>query len=283
MCPLSAKVGDTIRLATFNLDNYLISDRYLDGVWRPAYPKPESEKDGIRRTIVELKPDILFVQEIGSFQYLEELRADLALHGLHFTYAVHLEGPDQVRHIAVLSMLPPVDVVKHAHLSFKYLDRSEKVKRGMLEVSFELPDGVIFKAFGVHLKSRYTEDKADPKSHLRRTREAEVCRNKLIERTLDLGVEHYMAVGDFNEHPKGAALRRFSKRGSLNFGIHLPIADGRGHQWTYFYEKYTTYSQVDGFVLSEKLLKRVRGQSGTIADNLSGSDHRLVYLDLETE
>ncbi|MEM7790965.1 MAG: hypothetical protein AAF546_06170, partial [Verrucomicrobiota bacterium] len=168
-----------LRIATFNLDNYLVMDRYVDGVWRPNYPKPEKEKAELRKVVLDVRPDILFLQEMGELAFLEEFRSDLSLFGLHYPYLIHMEGPDPTRHLSVLSMLPPSDVIKHRDLDFKYFDQRELVKRGMLEVTFELPDGEFFKAFGLHLKSRYTGNKEDPESQLRRTREAEACRNRV--------------------------------------------------------------------------------------------------------
>ena len=48
---LSILSGEELRIAAYNLDNYLVADRYVDGGWRPFYPKPESEKAVIRQII----------------------------------------------------------------------------------------------------------------------------------------------------------------------------------------------------------------------------------------
>ena len=37
--------GMTIRVASYNVHNYLSMDRIVEGRWRPDYPKPEKEKD----------------------------------------------------------------------------------------------------------------------------------------------------------------------------------------------------------------------------------------------
>ena len=274
-----------LRVATYNLDNYLSKDRVVSGRWRPDYPKPESEKAMIRRIIMEVQPDVLALQEIGSPGHLEELHADLARDGLDYTYAVHLSGPDEVRHIALLSKIPSVEVVKHTDLDFKYYDERERVKRGMLEVSFKDEDEgeALFKLFVVHLKSKYTSNKEDPNSELRRTREAEACRDRIIERTFDLGMNRFLVTGDFNDHPSSAPLRRFYRRGDLHLGSLVPAVDGHGLVWTYFYEKHAQYSLVDGFVASPEMLPLIKNGRGHIAgglESLIGSDHRMVYLDL---
>jgi len=258
-------------------------DRHIGAVWRPSYPKPEADKTIIRQVIKQASPDILAVQEIGALPFLEELRADLALEGVHYPYAIHLAGADQVRHVAVLSKFPPMAVVKHNDLDFKYQNGRELVKRGMLELSFERSDSSVFKLFVVHLKSRWTDVKSDPESQQRRSREAEACRNRIIERSYDLGVTDFMVVGDFNDHPSSATLRRFYRKGDFDIGALVPASDSRGEQWTYFYHKQVVYSLVDGFVVSRSLAQQVVAGDGHIVDIpgvLLGSDHRMVYLDL---
>lgn len=258
-------------------------DRYVGARWRPSYPKPESEKQVIRQAIKAVDPDVLILQEMGSVDFLEELRADLSQEGLHYSYAVHMDGPDPDRHLAVLSKLSPSEVVKHKDLDFKYFEGREKVKRGMLEMRFALGDGDFFQLFAVHLKSRYAENKMDAESSMRRAREAEACRNRLIERTHEQGLLNYLVVGDFNEHPASAPLRRFYRRGALELGTRVPASDSRGEVWTYFYEKESRYETVDGFVASPDMLRRIKAGRGHIVDIpgvMNGSDHRMVYLDI---
>jgi hypothetical protein len=275
--------AESIRIATYNLNNYLVGNRYVDAIWRPSYPKPEANKIVIREVIKQSLPDVLAVQEVGRLPFLLELKADLAQEGLHYPYVIHMQGSDTVRHLAVLSMLPPCEVIKHQDLQFKYQGRGEFVKRGMLEVSFERPNGRLFKLFVVHLKSAWSDLKEDPNSQKRRTKEAEACRDRIIERTYDLGVRDFLIAGDFNDHPQSAPLRRFYRRGGLNIGRLVPAYDSRGEQWTYFYQKHLVYSLVDGFIVSESLTPQIVAGAGCIVDTpnvLVGSDHRMVFLDL---
>lgn len=99
--------AQTIRVASYNLYNYLVMDRSVDGKWRKDYPKPEAEKSALRRAILDLKPDILAIQEIGSPAFLREIRADLRAEGLDYPHTAHLQGPDPDRSVAFLSRLPP--------------------------------------------------------------------------------------------------------------------------------------------------------------------------------
>lgn len=276
-------VAEELRIATYNLNNYLITDRYVDGRWRPSYPKPEREKAIIRQIIKDVSPDVLVLQEMGSIDFLHELRADMAREGIHYDYFEHMEGADQNRYLAVLSKRAPKGVHKHKDLNFKYFEGREVVKRGMLEMTFEFTCGTKFQLFAVHLKSRYTDKKEDLQSNLRRVREAEACRNRIIERTHDLGADKYLVVGDFNDHPSSATMRRFYRRGNLEIGALVPAADSRGELWTYFYEKESRYESVDGFVASSAFMPMIKSRCAKIVDSLgalTGSDHRMVYLNL---
>ncbi|MFW6218345.1 MAG: endonuclease/exonuclease/phosphatase family protein [Verrucomicrobiota bacterium] len=277
------EAAGSIRIATYNVQNYLITDRWFDGAWRPEYPKPESEKARVREAILEVRPDVLLLQEMGPPPFLEELRADLAEAGLDYAHAVHFRAVDEERHLAVLSMLPFAEVVKHRDLDFKYLDRRALVKRGFLELRLEDPAGADFQLFTLHLKSRWTDDAADPESALRRTREAEACRNRLVERTFESGRDRFLVAGDFNDHPVSAPLRRFYERGELEIARRLPAVDGKGESWTYFYRKQLSYTTVDAFVVSDALRPAVREGRASVhggADVLEGSDHRMVFVDL---
>lgn len=274
---------EQVRVATYNLNNYLVTDRHVGARWRPAYPKPENEKSIVRHVVHTVQPDILVLQEMGTVDFLEELRTDLAHEGQHYNYAIHMSGTDPDRHLAILSKLTPMDVFKHRDLDFKYFDGRERVKRGMLEASFELEHGFTFKVFAVHLKSRYAEKKEDELSAMRRTREAEACRNRIIERTHESGHLHYIVAGDFNDHPNSASLRRFYRRGKLEIGSLVPAIDSRGEVWTYRYEKESRYELVDGFIASPQMLPHIEAGSGRIADDpgvMTASDHRMVYVDI---
>lgn len=286
MLSFNSVYGEALRIATYNLNNYLAMDRYVNSTWRKSYPKPEAEKAVLRSTIKQVSPDILAIQEIGPLPFLNEFKADLTQEGIDYPYAIHMQGDDSVRHLAVLSKLPPTEVVRHQDLKIRYQNRRAFVKRGMLELSFERSDGSVFKLFVVHLKSRWTNVEADPKSQQRRTLEAEACRDRIIERTLEMGINDFIIAGDFNDHPESAPLRRLYRRGNTEIGALVPASDSRGARWTHYYRKEVVYSLVDGFIASQRILPRIKNKQGHIVDApnvLAGSDHRMVYLDLLQE
>ena len=86
ICGLFPSSLSALTIASYNLENYLVTDRMIDGRYRKEYPKPEVEKRALRANIIAVNPDILAVQEIGDLPYLEELQRDLARDGLSYPY-----------------------------------------------------------------------------------------------------------------------------------------------------------------------------------------------------
>ena len=275
--------GEPLRIATYNLGNYLETGRRVEGRHLPDYPKPEAEKRALRRVVLSVRPDVLALQEIGPPEYLEELRADLAAQGLGFSHAAHMDSVDGQRNLAVLSQVPIRSAIHHDDLDFKYFDQREPVKRGLLEVELatgpEPYDSLCL--FVVHLKSRFSSEPKDPESAKRRVSEAEACRDRIVERLSGSGPALYCVAGDFNDHPESATVRRFCQRGDLRIGQRVPAVDERGETWTHHYGKHGMYSTVDGFVVSPRLVPRIAGSKGRIFGDLAGSDHRLVYIDVD--
>lgn len=274
--------GEAIRIASYNLGNYLSTDRLVDGVWRQDYPKPEREKNALRAIILQAKPQILLVQEVGSSSHLRELQSDLRLQGLDYPHRYHLMAVDQTRQIAALSQIKAQAVLKHTDLGFTYQGERRTLLRGMLELVFELENGAQFSVFNLHLKSRWTVDKTDPEASKFRTAEAQAARNRILERTVGLGRMAYVLGADFNDHPGSAPFRRFLQKGPRRIGQLITARDQRHERWTYFYGKEVTYQMVDALIVSPNLLSQVAGGFGHIVDHphaLLASDHRLVYAD----
>lgn len=274
--------GEPLRIATYNLRNYLSTDRWVDGVWRQDYPKPEREKKALRAIILEAQPQILLLQEVGSISHLRELQSDLRIEGIDYPHCYHLMALDQKRQVAVLSQIAAKEVIKHTDLWFSYQGERRTPLRGLLELIFERNNGVEFAVFNLHLKSRWTVDKADPEAVKLRTSEAQVARDRILRQTAAGARMAYVLGGDFNDHPSSATFRRFMQKGSQQIGCLLTAVDRRQERWTYYYGKEVSYQMVDALIVSPGLLSQVVGGAGHIADHsqaMLASDHRMVYAD----
>lgn len=273
---------ETVRIATFNVRNYLIEDRRVDGRWRSQYPKPEAEKKAVWEIIGSVAPDILVLQEMGTPAFLEELRADLEEMGIAYAYADVIEGADEKRHLAILSNYAYDLSEGFRELDFPYFGERIPVKRGLLEARFEI-EGYTFTVFGVHLKSRYTDNREDPDSVRRRRGEARVSRNYIRERFPRETDPDYLIVGDFNDTRRSSTLNYFLSVSDRELTRMVPATDSRGETWTYYYASDDVYSRIDFLLATPSLLRRVVGGEGHIVDGdaaLRASDHRMVYLDL---
>ena len=275
--------AESLTIATYNVENYCPADRMTAAGFRPGYPKPEAEKRALRDVIRGLKADLLFLQEMGTQFYLDELRRDLKADGIDYPFAVLLEAGDADRHVALLSRRPPQAVVPHQDLKFSYLGGAEPVKRGLLEVTIATAAGNVT-LFGLHLKSRFTDRPDDPLSAQRRGGEAAAIRDRVLRRVADPAVTRFLLLGDCNDLPASPAMHRLQRRGKTEVAALLPATDTRGETWTHNYRKADSYSRVDHILVSAALRPAVTGGMAHIYDGpgvREASDHRPVWMVLE--
>lgn len=274
--------ADALRVATYNVQNYLVTDRMVDGRWRSAYPKPEAERQALYEVILAVRPDILALQEMGPGNFLAALQRDLAAMGLEYPFAYLGDGEDEERHTAVLSRVEAEQVVRHRGLDFPYLGERVEPRRGLLEVRF-----AEFSLYVVHLKSRFTNDKRDPESTERRMKEAQAIRDRIREvHGEGDAATAYLVAGDFNALIHTSPLRRFLEVGERALARPLDVADSRGEVWTYFWEKAGSYTRIDFLLASPPIFQRweASGRRGGIFDGptaRTASDHRLVWVEWE--
>ena len=281
----SAARAESLTIATYNLENYVVAGRRVEDHYLAAYPKPEAAKAALRTVIGALHADILALQEMGPGPYLEELRRDLRAEGIDYPHAAEAEAADADRHVAVLSRLPFRRVVTHADLEFPYLGGREKVKRGLLEAVIATSRGELT-LFLVHLKSRLTDRPEDPGSARRRAGEARVIRDRILQRFPDPGRARFLIVGDCNDAADSPPLRLLSARAGLTVASILPAVDARGDSWTFILRREGSYLRLDYFLASPGLLPAVAAGGGSVYDGprvREASDHRPLVLRLDLD
>lgn len=253
----------------------------VEGVYRRNYPKPESDKAALRATLVELKADIVLLQEMGDERFLLELQRDLKGEGLNYAYSHVHEAADEHRHLAVLSHLPFEVLNAERVLDFKYRGELTAVKRGLLELGLK-SEGQPWRLFNLHLKSRYTDFEDDPESLERRTAEARVIR-QAVRKELEAQPEAvFFVAGDFNDHPASRPLQRFREIGDRPFLRLLPLVDSRGDAWTHHYKRFDSYTRVDMVLASPHAWELIEMDQSYVYDApiiREASDHRpLVWV-----
>jgi endonuclease/exonuclease/phosphatase family metal-dependent hydrolase len=282
---LAAVPAAALTVASYNVENYLVTDRLVDGVYRQAYPKPEQEKAAVRQVIAGIAPDILAIAEMGKRPFLEELQRDLKAEGQDYPHAVVLDAADEARHVALLSKVPFKAVRPHVKVPVTYLGQSDVVRRGVLEVIFATDQGDL-SVFVIHLKSKRTERPEDPNGAAQRQAEAEAVRDLVLSLYPDPTKAKFIVCGDWNDARNSKSTRALQKRGDTVVGEILRASDSRGELWTHFYRAEDSYSRIDFLMVSPGLKPLVAGGRGAVYDGpgaTGGSDHRAVYAKLNLQ
>ena len=281
----ASALADSFTIATYNIENYTVTDRMTPEGYRQDYPKPESEKTALRTVIHALQADVLVLQEMGPQPFLDELQRDLAKQGDDYPHAILVDGPDPERHVAVLSKRAWKSVTPHPDLEFTYRGSMEKAKRGLLEVTFASAGGD-FTLWAVHLKSKLTEDDDanDPQSANLRAAEAMAVRRTILDEFPDPVSARFAILGDFNDGKGSKPVQDLLRQGRTNITYMVPATDSHGEVWTEFYAKQEIYSGFDHVLVSPGLRGAVRDNRATIFDApevSQASDHRPVVVTLD--
>ena len=282
---LAALPVHALTVASYNVENYLVTDRLVDGVYRQAYPKPEQEKAAVRQVVAGIAPDILAIVEMGKLPFLEELQRDLKAAGQDYPHAVVLDAADEARHVALLAKVPFKEVRRHVKLPVTYLGQTDVVRRGVLEVIFATDQGDV-SVFVIHLKSKRTEKPEDPNGAAQRLAEAEAVRDLVLSLYPDPTKAKFIVCGDWNDARNSKSTRALQKRGDTVVGEILRASDSRGELWTHFYRAEDSYSRIDFLMVSPGLKPLVAGGRGAVYDgpgSTGGSDHRAIYAKLNLQ
>lgn len=276
----ASAAAEPLRVASYNLENYNLTDRMTADGFAKNAPKPEKAKTALRTVIRAMNADVLAVQEIGGAPFVEELRRDLASDGLNYPYTVTLDGPDPHRRLAVFSKKPFIKTNLFARIETGFAIPSPEehvavVNRGLLGVDIAAGKTTL-RIYTVHLKSRLTRDKRDPRAEGERLAEA-----LAIIRTLgDKPAHETLLLGDFNDAPNTATLTAFTKP-PIGY-TRLDTVDSRGENWTYRNDKKGFFDRSDYAFTSATLRPRVtRSRAYEHPKTAEASDHRPVVIDFD--
>ncbi len=283
--PAENPVGSATFIA-WNVRNYILKPD-LDTRGKPLTPAKASESiDAIVHTLVELRPDIVGLCEMGTRKDLADLQRRLQKAGLDLSHSTWVDGPDRERHLALLSRFPLASTQHARQAEFKLAGISRSVQRGILDCTVQVSESFPLRILGVHLKSRRIVPEFD-QAEFRRM-ESIILRERL-DAILDKNPATPLLVfGDFNDTKNSPVVRGVAGRAGSDGALSiLPLADGAGDQWTYHWEESDEYSRVDYVMVGRALLPLVNQASSRVhrADAWqTASDHRplVVSFDLPT-
>lgn len=252
----SVCAAETLRVATFNVENY------VDVASEGRHPKTDAAKAKVRESIEALKPDVIALQEMGSTNALLELRDSLKKDGLDLPYWEHVQGHDTAVHVAVLSKFPFTSRHPLTNDHFLLSGKQFSVSRGFAQVEIKVNDHYSFTLITAHLKSKRPIGEAD-QAELRE-QEAIVLREK-IEAVLANNPEaNLIVLGDFNDTHDSKAVKQIIGRGKHKLidtrpaernGDDTSHLNSRSITWTHFYSKEDTYSRIDYICLSHGMAR----------------------------
>lgn len=264
-------------IGTLNVRNYIEQNRWHAGAYRFEHPKPAAEKAALRGIIKEGRPDILFLQEIGTSEHLEELRLDLQEEGASYALGHFVKSDEARTGLAILSNIKPIQ-----SLLLEPIDAVGKrvFQRGIQEVVFEMKTCRL-RVLHVHLKSRYTIDETDPQALEMRKSEIGALLALAQQSAQANPDDLILLAGDFNTPFEDAVMASLLSR-----WVPVNALDELGQSWTYTYKKEGTRDRIDGFLAeaNSARLSWIKGGWLYPTKEISrGSDHRLVVIEVRTE
>ncbi|MEZ5299995.1 MAG: hypothetical protein R3F11_04910 [Verrucomicrobiales bacterium] len=279
-----------IRFVAYNLKNYQVGadapPKFGEGGVRvPGEGKPESDIEALIEVIAGQRPDILGVCELGGEESLRDLKRRLREKGVNLHYHEFVAGPDEARHLALLSRFPIKARASQPNLTYRIGSREFSMRRGILDATIALAPGFDVRFIGVHLKSRRDLGEADQR--LMRRNEAYLIRRH-ADRILAAEPDARLLVyGDFNDTRDQAPIK--AVKGNVEkptFLAGVPLVDRFGARWTYYWEEADTYARYDFILASQTLLPAIdKNPSRSYVASPGGwkkaSDHRPLVVTIE--
>ena len=266
------------RVATFNLENY------IDATAKKGCVKSDGAKAKIRECIRAINPDVIALQEIGSADTLQELRASLAAENLEFPHWEYVTGADEDLHVAILSKFPFAARRPHTEDSIMLNEQAFRVRRGFAEVEVRVNPRFSFTLFAAHLKSKNENERAG--ADALRLGEARLLREKIEARLKKAPYARIVLCGDFNDTKNSRVVRTIAGSGKYRLVDTLSFHRAGAAAWTNYYMEKNRYERIDYVMLNPAMAERwLPEKSGVyeMPDWKLASDHRPVVASFASD
>ncbi len=261
--------AQSLRVCTWNLKNYNLSRRDVDGQWIFA-PKPESEKQMICESVLQIRPDVLLVNEIGGRDYLYELRDMLRRRGLNYPHVVFSKNSSNTA-LGILSKYAPSEVFDFNPMPINYWDNSKTSPRGTLGISLNTGFEDIY-IFSLHLKSKVGATKSDENFAPMRFAEIRAIDSLIYDKAR---LSPVIIGGDFNDEPRNALIDNF-----LNLEAkYVQQRNAFGDSFTYHWKRRDKFFTYDFFVANPAMMSKLK-LPASVHKLDCGSDHSPVFVDI---
>jgi endonuclease/exonuclease/phosphatase family metal-dependent hydrolase len=273
----------SVVFVAWNVRNYILkpATNPQGKILTPA--KPADSIAAVVQTLVDLRPDIVGLCEMGARKDLNDLQRRLKKAGLDLPHRTWVDGPDRERHLALLSRFALASTQHVGKADFKLGGVSRSVQRGILDCTVNTGEKFPLRVLGVHLKSRRIVPDFD-QAEFRRM-ESIVLREHLDAILTKNPAEPVLVFGDFNDTKNSPVIRGIAGRnGNPRALTVLPLADAAGDQWTYHWDQSDEYSRVDYVMVGPSLLPYVNHGASRVHRAPAwqiASDHRPLVVTLE--
>lgn len=261
----------------WNVRNYSL-DPQPDNAGKPG--KTADAADAVAETIAKISPDIVGLCEIGSRRDLANLALRLERKGLALPHSAWVEGPDEQRHLALLSRFPIVETAHDTRSEFTIGGRTHRVQRGFLDCTVGIRPGFGLRVLGAHLKSRRIVPDFDQADF--RRQESLLLRRRIGEILENDPATPLLVFGDMNDTKNSPVVAGLLGRaGSPGALAPLAMTDKNGDAWTYHWAQTDEYSRVDYVMVSRALrplIDRRRSRIHMDRGWQSASDHRPLVV-----
>jgi endonuclease/exonuclease/phosphatase family metal-dependent hydrolase len=273
-----AQTNATFTVGAYNVENWNSITR--DG--QTNQPKPQAAKDAVVAVIIEARPDILGLEEMGKTNDLAELRAMLAAKGLDYPHTEHVQAADKDRHVCLLSRYPIVSRQSRTDYTYELAGHTTANGRGILDVTVQVNPQYAFRALVVHLKSKRQVDGSADQAQVR-LEEAKLLRAHIGKALKQDANENLIVMGDFNDTPEAAPIKAIV--GEPPFALFpLPCKTSRGYEGTHLWRGRGEWSRIDYLMTSPGMSNEFIEGSAKIREgraDAEASDHRMVYASFQ--
>jgi len=279
----SPAVTGELRIATYNVENYLSMTRRINGKLHTNAGKPDSEKVSVVRIIGDVSPDVLGLMEIGEPRQFEDLQRRLRKAGLNYPFSEYLEGNDPTRHLALLSRYPIVERRSRGDFSLWVGGVTLHSPRGILDITVEPSPRYRVRILCVHLKAKM--EVAEYKESDLREAEAREIRRYVRDILRSDPSTRLVLMGDFNDTKNEKAICQITGKPDWPDSLRaMPLTDDRGELWTEYWGAADVYSRIDYIMVAKRLEMEIDPTQSGIARPpywKEASDHCPLYLSLK--
>jgi len=272
-----------VRIATYNVENYLTMPRRIGGSLCRKRASPSRKGMPSSGRSWKMSPDIIGLMEIGTPAQFEDLRRRLRREGVDYAES---EIP---RRPGPLAPRRPAEPVSHrgapllGDIPLRVGGVTLHSPRGFLDVTVEPVTGQRLRLLCVHLKAK--REVADYDATALREAEATFLRRHVREILSRDPETRLVVMGDFNDTKNSRTVWEVSGKPDWPHSLRvLPLTDRNGESWTECWESADVYSRIDYVMVSKKLEPEIDSTRSAVARFpfwREASDHCPLALTLD--